>query len=129
MKAVRLLEFGGQLVFDDVPAPTIARDEILVKIRSTAVIWILLRLPERQNRYSRSTCRGYLVMSFQESSNRLAATLRHIHRGMSCSQPTRRAARTRSIWQSSRRLSQRNHPMNRTTLNHKQKEIESWSAS
>jgi NADPH:quinone reductase-like Zn-dependent oxidoreductase len=37
MKAVRLLEYGGQLVFNDVPAPTIARDEILVKIRSTAV--------------------------------------------------------------------------------------------
>jgi NADPH:quinone reductase-like Zn-dependent oxidoreductase len=37
MKAVRLLEYGGQLVFNDVPTPTIARDEILVKIQSTAV--------------------------------------------------------------------------------------------
>src|SRR3984885_1668069 len=37
MKAVRLLEYGGELVFDDVPTPTIARDEILVKIKSTAV--------------------------------------------------------------------------------------------
>ena len=37
MKAVRVLEYGGQLVFDDVPAPAIARDEILVKIKSTAV--------------------------------------------------------------------------------------------
>ena len=37
MKAVRLLEYGGQLVFDDVPMPTIAGDEVLVKIRSTAV--------------------------------------------------------------------------------------------
>src|SRR5437660_12232508 len=37
MKAVRLLEYGGQLVCNDVPTPTIARDEILVKIRSTAV--------------------------------------------------------------------------------------------
>jgi NADPH:quinone reductase-like Zn-dependent oxidoreductase len=37
MKAVRLLEYGGQLVFDEVPTPTIARDEILVKIKSTAV--------------------------------------------------------------------------------------------
>src|ERR1700745_1059736 len=37
MKAVRLLEYGGQLVFDDVPAPAIARDEILVKVRNTAV--------------------------------------------------------------------------------------------
>src|SRR5216110_1980852 len=37
MKAVRLLEYGGQLVFDDVPTPTIGRDEILVKVKSTAV--------------------------------------------------------------------------------------------
>src|SRR5580693_8491630 len=37
MKAVRLLEYGGQLAFGDVPAPTIARDEILLKIKSTAV--------------------------------------------------------------------------------------------
>jgi len=37
MKAVRLLEYGGELVFSDVPTPTIARDEVLVKIRSTAV--------------------------------------------------------------------------------------------
>jgi NADPH:quinone reductase-like Zn-dependent oxidoreductase len=37
MKAVRVLEYGGQLVFDDVPTPTIARDEILVRIESTTV--------------------------------------------------------------------------------------------
>jgi NADPH:quinone reductase-like Zn-dependent oxidoreductase len=37
MKAVRLLEYGGQLVFDDVPTPTIAHGEILVKIKSTTV--------------------------------------------------------------------------------------------
>src|SRR5260370_39036567 len=37
MKAVRLLEYGGQLVFNDVPTPMIAHDEILVKIKSTAV--------------------------------------------------------------------------------------------
>jgi NADPH:quinone reductase-like Zn-dependent oxidoreductase len=37
MKAVRLLEYGGQLVLADVPMPTIARDEVLVKIKSTAV--------------------------------------------------------------------------------------------
>jgi hypothetical protein len=57
MKAVRLLEYGGQLVFNDVPTPTIARDEILVKIKSPpSIIWILLRPPERYDRYSRSTC-------------------------------------------------------------------------
>jgi NADPH:quinone reductase-like Zn-dependent oxidoreductase len=37
MKAVSLLEYGGQLVFNDVPTPAIARDEILVKIKSTGV--------------------------------------------------------------------------------------------
>jgi NADPH:quinone reductase-like Zn-dependent oxidoreductase len=37
MKAARVLEYGGQLVFDEIPIPTIARDEILVKIKSTAV--------------------------------------------------------------------------------------------
>src|ERR1700745_77907 len=37
MKAVRLLEYGGELVFNDVPTPAIAGDEILVKIKSTAV--------------------------------------------------------------------------------------------
>ena len=37
MKAVRLLEYGGQLVFNGVPTLAIARDEILVKIKSTTV--------------------------------------------------------------------------------------------
>src|SRR6266404_7958659 len=37
MKAIRVLEYGGQLVFNDVPTPTIAHDEILVKVKSTAV--------------------------------------------------------------------------------------------
>jgi NADPH:quinone reductase-like Zn-dependent oxidoreductase len=31
------MEYGGQLVFNDVPTPTIAPDEILVKVKSTAV--------------------------------------------------------------------------------------------
>jgi NADPH:quinone reductase-like Zn-dependent oxidoreductase len=37
MKAARVLEYGGQLVLNDVPTPTIAADEILVRVRSTAV--------------------------------------------------------------------------------------------
>jgi NADPH:quinone reductase-like Zn-dependent oxidoreductase len=37
MKAVRVLEYGGPLVFNDVSTPAIAHDEILVKIKSTAV--------------------------------------------------------------------------------------------
>jgi len=37
MNAIRLLEYGGQLVFDDVPPPTISRDEILVRVKDTAV--------------------------------------------------------------------------------------------
>src|SRR6476620_10494320 len=37
MKAVRVLEYGGPLVFNDVPTPAISPDEILVKIKSTTV--------------------------------------------------------------------------------------------
>src|ERR1700751_1715841 len=37
MKAVRLSEYGGQVSLDEVPTPSIARDEILVKVRCTAV--------------------------------------------------------------------------------------------
>jgi NADPH:quinone reductase-like Zn-dependent oxidoreductase len=37
MKAVRVLEYGGQVEVNDVPTPTVARDAILVKIKSTAV--------------------------------------------------------------------------------------------
>ena len=37
MKAIRVLEYGGQLGFDDVLMQAIARDEILVKIKSTAI--------------------------------------------------------------------------------------------
>src|SRR5256712_10252348 len=37
MKAVRVWEYGGQLVCNDLATPTIARDEVLVKVRITAV--------------------------------------------------------------------------------------------
>jgi NADPH:quinone reductase-like Zn-dependent oxidoreductase len=37
MKAVKLLEYGGQLVLTDVPMPTIGPDEVLVRVRSSAV--------------------------------------------------------------------------------------------
>src|SRR6201990_2903455 len=37
MKAIRVPDYGAPLVLDDVPTPTIARDELLVKIKSTAV--------------------------------------------------------------------------------------------
>ena len=37
MKAIRLLEYGGQLVLGDALTPTIARDEVLMKVRNTAV--------------------------------------------------------------------------------------------
>ena len=75
-----------------------------------SITWILLRPPERQDRYSRSTCRGYLVMSFPGSSNRLAVTLRHLRQVMRCSAPPPEWARTRSIWLSRRRPSPGNHP-------------------
>jgi len=37
MKAIRLREYGGQLELTDIPIPAIDRDEILVRIKSTAV--------------------------------------------------------------------------------------------
>ena len=37
MKAVALLEYGGPLVFNDVPTPTISHDDILLRVKSTAV--------------------------------------------------------------------------------------------
>ena len=57
-----------------------------------------------------SRTRPYLVMSFQGSSNRLAVTLRHMRQVMPCSVPPVEWAHTRSIWLSSRRRLQRNHP-------------------
>ena len=71
MKAVRLLEYGGQLVFIDVPTPAIERDEILVKIKSTAVNHLdLVEASGRQDRYSRSTCRGHLVKTSRVGGGR-----------------------------------------------------------
>jgi NADPH:quinone reductase-like Zn-dependent oxidoreductase len=37
MKAVTVLEYGGPLAFNDVPNPAISHDELLVKVKSTAV--------------------------------------------------------------------------------------------
>jgi NADPH:quinone reductase-like Zn-dependent oxidoreductase len=37
MKAVSVSEYGGPLTFNDVPTPKISHDEILVKVKSTAV--------------------------------------------------------------------------------------------
>jgi NADPH:quinone reductase-like Zn-dependent oxidoreductase len=37
MKAVRVLEYGRPPVLTEIPTPTIAEDEVLVKVRSTAV--------------------------------------------------------------------------------------------
>ena len=111
MKAVRLLEYGGQLVFNDVPTPTIARDEILVKIRSTAVNHLdLVEASGTARQILPIDLRGYLVMSFQGSSNRLAVTLRHVRQVMPYSVPPAEWERMLSIWLSRRRSSQGNHP-------------------
>jgi NADPH:quinone reductase-like Zn-dependent oxidoreductase len=40
MKAVRVLEYGGPLLVDEVPRPAIAGDELLVKVKSTAVNYL-----------------------------------------------------------------------------------------
>ena len=120
MKAVRLLEYGGQLVFNDVPTPpTIARDEILVKIRSTAVNH--LDVVEASG-----TLRQILPIDlpwipgheFSGSSNRLAVTLQHVRQVMLYSGPLPECARTRSIWLSKRRPSQGNHPTSHLRRRH-----------
>jgi hypothetical protein len=55
---MRLLEYGGPLVLNDVPTPTIARDEILAKIRNTAVNHLdLLEAPNgKQNSIEPNNC-------------------------------------------------------------------------
>ena len=110
MKAVRLLEYGGQLVFNDVPTPMIARDEILVKIKSTAVNHLDLVEASGTARQILPIDLPWILMSFQGSSNRLAVTLRHVRQVMPCSVPPPEWARTRSIWLSRRQPSQKNHP-------------------
>jgi hypothetical protein len=77
MKAIRLLEFGEQLVFDDVPVPAIARDGALVKIKSTAVNHLDLVKASGRLRQILSIDLPWIPgHEFQESSNRLAVTLR-----------------------------------------------------
>jgi len=98
MKAVRLLEYGGQLVFNDVPTPTIARDEILVKIKNSAVNHLdLVEASGTARQILPIDLRGYLVMSLQASSNRLAMTLRDMCQVMPFSVRPPEWARTRSM--------------------------------
>jgi len=53
MRRSGVLEYGGPLVLQRLPTPTIAHDEILVEIKSTAVNHlILLKLRERRERSS-----------------------------------------------------------------------------
>jgi NADPH:quinone reductase-like Zn-dependent oxidoreductase len=51
MKAVRIHAYGGPeaLVYEDVPRPEIADDEVLIKVYTTSV-----------NSVDRFTCAGYL---------------------------------------------------------------------
>lgn len=37
MKAIKVLEYGKPPVLTEIPTPTVADDEVLVKVRSTAV--------------------------------------------------------------------------------------------
>ena len=97
MKAVRLLEYGGQLVFDDVPTPTIARDEVLVKIKSTAVNHLDLVEASGTARQIFPLDLPWIPgQSFQESSNKLVVTLRHMRQVMPCSATPPEWVRTRN---------------------------------
>ena len=118
MKAVRLLEYGGELVFDEVPKPTIAADEVLVKIKSTAVNHVDLVKASGTARQALPICRGYRVMSFQGSSNRLAVRLRHVRQVIPYLVLPVEWARMRSIWLSRPRSSQGNRPTSHLTRRH-----------
>src|SRR6266550_9120398 len=119
MKAIRLLEYGGQLVFNDVPTPTIARDEILVKIRSTAVNH--LDLVEASG-----TARQILPINlpwipgheFSGIVEQIGSAVAACSQVMPYSVPPPEWARTRSIWLSRRRPSQGNHPISHLRRRH-----------
>ena len=98
MKAVRLLEYGGQLVFSDVPTPTIGRDEILVRTKSTAVNHVdLVKASGTVRQIFPIDLPWIPGHEFSGIVNSLAVTLRHGRQVMPCSVPAKRA-RTRSIW-------------------------------
>jgi len=112
MKAIRLLEYGGQLVFNDVPVPTIARDEILVKVKSTAVNH--LDLVKASGEAARQILPidlpwipGHEVSGVIEQ---IGSEIAGWGPGMPCSVPMEPVALMRSTWSSNRRPSQRNHP-------------------
>jgi len=73
-----------------------------------SIIWILLRPPERQDRYP-IDLPWILVMSFQVSSKQIGVALRHVRQVMPCSVLPRNGAYA-GIWLSRRRPSQGNHP-------------------
>src|ERR1700752_5130445 len=111
MKAVRLLEYGGQLVFNDVPTPAIARDEILVKIKSTAVNHLDLVKAS-------GTARQILPIElpwvpgheFSGVVEQIGGDVEAYAQGDAVFAANETAARTQSIWPSRRPPSQGNHP-------------------
>jgi len=111
MKAVRLLEYGGQLVFNDVPTPAIARDEILVKIKSSAVNHLDLVKAS-------GTARQILPIDlpwipgheFSGVVEQVGSDVAEYAPGDAVFAANETGARTRSIWLSSRWPSQGNHP-------------------
>jgi NADPH:quinone reductase-like Zn-dependent oxidoreductase len=119
MKAVRLLEYGGQLVFNDVPTPAIARDEILVKIKSTAVNHLDLVKAS-------GTARQILPIDlpwipgheFSGVVEQVGSDVAAYAPGDAVFAANETAARTRSIWLSSRRPSQGNHPTSHLRRQH-----------
>jgi D-arabinose 1-dehydrogenase-like Zn-dependent alcohol dehydrogenase len=107
MKAVRLLEYGGQLVFNDIPTPTIAQNEILVKIKSTAVNHVDLV-------EASGTAKQILTIDlpwipgheFSGVVEQIGGDVAAWAQVTPCSVPPPEWARTRSIWLSRWRLSQ-----------------------
>ena len=111
MRAVRLLQYGGQLVFDDVPTPTIARNEILVRIKSTAVNHLDLVKAS-------GTVRQILPIDLPWTpGHEFSGVVEQIGSDVAAWMPgdavfgvSGMGGAYRNFWLSSRRPSQRNHP-------------------
>ena len=89
----------GQLVLNDVPAPAIARDEILVKVKSTAVNHLDLVKASGAARQILPIDLPWIPgHEFSGVVEQIGVKLRHGRQGMPCSVPAERVPRTRSIW-------------------------------
>ena len=111
MKAARVLEYGGQLVFDEVPTPTIAADEVLVKVTSTAVNHVDLVKASGVARQVLPIDLPWIPgHELSGVVDQIGSDVAGYAPVMLCSVPPAEGARTLSMCLSRRRSSQGNHP-------------------